>query len=155
MTDTLLIAATVSFLLAGTVKGLTGLGLPIVAVGVLAHFTDPRTAISLIIVPIFMSNIWQMRRQGNFIEALRNYWPLALTLTLILGVTVVGPHAAEILGQFTLARSNNMGLSALLRTVQPYPSYAEAPRKLAGLWRARQTRTWQTRLLARWFAIRR
>ena len=73
----------------------------------------------------------------------------------ILGVTVVGPHAAEILGQFTLARSNNLGLSAILRTVQPYPSYAEAPRKLAGLWRARQTRTWQTRLLARWFAIRR
>ena len=89
MTETLLIAATASFLLAGTVKGLTGLGLPIVAVGVLAHFTDPRTAISLIIIPIFMSNIWQMRRQGHFLEALRNYWPLALTLMLILGVTVV------------------------------------------------------------------
>lgn len=73
----------------------------------------------------------------------------------ILGVTVVGPHAAEILGQFTLALNNNLGLSAILRTVQPYPSYAEAPRKLAGLWRARQTRAWQTRLLARWFAIRR
>ena len=95
MNEILIIAACASFLLAGVVKGLTGLGLPIVAVGVLAHFTDPRTAISLIIFPIFLSNIWQMRRQGNFRGALRNYWPLALSLMLFLAVTVVSTNKLD------------------------------------------------------------
>lgn len=95
MTETLLVAACASFLLAGTVKGLTGLGLPIAAVGILSHFTDPRTAISLIIIPIFVSNIWQMRRQGLFLQSLRNYWPLTLALIGVLGVTVVATSRVD------------------------------------------------------------
>ena len=89
MTEALIFVAITSFLLAGLVKGVTGLGTPIVAVGILAHFTDPRTAISLIIAPTFLVNIWQMYRQGHFLANLRNYWPLAFALMLFLGVTVV------------------------------------------------------------------
>ncbi|HEY1861126.1 MAG TPA: mercuric reductase, partial [Gemmataceae bacterium] len=47
----------------------------------------------------------------------------------IVGATIVGPHAGELIGQMTLAMTNGLGLSALARTVQPYPTLAEALRK--------------------------
>ena len=47
----------------------------------------------------------------------------------ILGATIVGPHAGELIGQITVAMTNGLGLSALARTVQPYPTLAEALKK--------------------------
>jgi pyruvate/2-oxoglutarate dehydrogenase complex dihydrolipoamide dehydrogenase (E3) component len=48
----------------------------------------------------------------------------------ILGGTIVGPHAGELIGQITLAMTNGLGLSALARTVQPYPTLAEALKRV-------------------------
>jgi pyruvate/2-oxoglutarate dehydrogenase complex dihydrolipoamide dehydrogenase (E3) component len=53
----------------------------------------------------------------------------------ILGATLVGPHAAEMVGQFTAAMQGGRGLKRVLGTIQPYPSFAEAPVLLAGQWR--------------------
>jgi pyruvate/2-oxoglutarate dehydrogenase complex dihydrolipoamide dehydrogenase (E3) component len=53
----------------------------------------------------------------------------------ILGATLVGEHAGEIVGQLTQAMRTGTGLGALSDVVAPYPTRAEAVRKVADLWR--------------------
>ena len=55
-----LIAATLTFLLAGLVKGVIGLGLPTVSMGLLSLMMAPSKAASLLIVPSFITNVWQL-----------------------------------------------------------------------------------------------
>jgi pyruvate/2-oxoglutarate dehydrogenase complex dihydrolipoamide dehydrogenase (E3) component len=47
----------------------------------------------------------------------------------IVGATLVGPHAGELIGQITLAMTERLGLSSLSRTVQPYPTVADVWKK--------------------------
>jgi pyruvate/2-oxoglutarate dehydrogenase complex dihydrolipoamide dehydrogenase (E3) component len=55
----------------------------------------------------------------------------------ILGVTIVGKHATELLAEFTLAMRHGLGLRKILATVHPYPTYGEAAKFAAGLWQQR------------------
>jgi uncharacterized membrane protein YfcA len=59
-----LIVATLTFLLAGFVKGVIGLGLPTVSMGLLSLVMAPAKAASLLIVPSFvtMSGNWRRAR---------------------------------------------------------------------------------------------
>lgn len=56
-----LVLATAIFLLAGLVKGVVGLGLPTVAMGLLALRLPPAEAAALLVVPSLVTNAWQMR----------------------------------------------------------------------------------------------
>lgn len=53
----------------------------------------------------------------------------------ILGVTIVGEHAGEIISEFVLAMRHGLGLNRILRTVHIYPTLAEANKFAAGEWR--------------------
>ncbi len=53
----------------------------------------------------------------------------------ILGVTIVGAHAGELLAEWVLAMSRGIGLKRLLGTIHAYPTLAEANRHAAGRWR--------------------
>ncbi len=53
----------------------------------------------------------------------------------ILGVTIVGSHAGDIISEFVLAMRNGLGLSKILGTVHIYPTQAEANKFAAGNWR--------------------
>ncbi|MCO4755579.1 MAG: FAD-dependent oxidoreductase, partial [Bacteriovoracaceae bacterium] len=53
----------------------------------------------------------------------------------ILGVTIVGTHAADLIAEFTLAMKYNLGLNKILGTIHLYPSYPEANKFLAGQWK--------------------
>ena len=53
----------------------------------------------------------------------------------ILGVTIVGPHAGELLAEFVLAMRHGLGLGKILGTVHSYPTLAEANKYAAGAWR--------------------
>jgi len=53
----------------------------------------------------------------------------------ILGVTIVGPHAADIMSEYVLAMRNGLGLKKILGTVHIYPTFAEANKFAAGNWR--------------------
>jgi len=53
----------------------------------------------------------------------------------ILGVTIVGPHAGELLAEFNLAMKNGLGLKAILATIHPYPTFSEANRSVASEFR--------------------
>ena len=57
----MLLLATVVFLLAGLVKGVVGLGLPTIAMALLALMMTPAQAAALLIVPSLVTNIWQIR----------------------------------------------------------------------------------------------
>jgi hypothetical protein len=58
MTNWLFIAAV--FALAGFVKGVVGLGLPTISMGLLALVLPPAEAAALLLVPSFVTNVWQM-----------------------------------------------------------------------------------------------
>ncbi|OOE83673.1 dihydrolipoyl dehydrogenase [Salinivibrio sp. PR6] len=53
----------------------------------------------------------------------------------ILGVTIVGEHAGELLAEFTLAMRHGLGLNKILGTVHPYPTMSEAVKYTAGMWK--------------------
>lgn len=53
----------------------------------------------------------------------------------ILGATVVGNNAGELLAEFTLAMRHGLGLNKILGTVHPYPTMSEAAKYTAGVWK--------------------
>ncbi|MGF1737709.1 dihydrolipoyl dehydrogenase [Photobacterium satsumensis] len=53
----------------------------------------------------------------------------------ILGATVVGNNAGELLAEFTLAMRHGLGLNKILGTVHPYPTMSEAAKYTAGAWK--------------------
>ena len=60
----------------------------------------------------------------------------------ILGVTIVGTHAADLLAEYVLAMKHGLGLNKILGTIHTYPTMAEANKYAAGEWkRAHQPHT--------------
>lgn len=72
------IAAT--FVFAGFVKGVTGMGLPTVAMGVLGAMISPLAAASLLIVPSFVTNVWQLLAGPRVGAVLKRLWPMMLAI---------------------------------------------------------------------------
>ena len=64
------------FLLAGFVKGVIGLGLPTVAIGLLATRMPPANAIAIVIVPAILTNIWQTFVGPYLRDIMKRLWPL-------------------------------------------------------------------------------
>lgn len=78
----IIIAIAITFLVAGTVKGVIGLGLPTVSLALLAIVIDLPSAMALLLVPSFITNIWQAAVGGNGRAILRRLWPF-LSLTTV------------------------------------------------------------------------
>jgi pyruvate/2-oxoglutarate dehydrogenase complex dihydrolipoamide dehydrogenase (E3) component len=66
----------------------------------------------------------------------------------ILGVTIVGEHAADLLAEYVLAMKHGLGLNKLLGTIHTYPTLSEANKYAAGEWK----RAHQPERLLRWVA---
>lgn len=76
MFDPPTIAAIVTtFLLAGAVKGVIGLGLPTVSLGLLAAVLDLPTAMALLLAPSLATNVWQALAGGHARAILARIWP--------------------------------------------------------------------------------
>lgn len=103
----LLVAMT--FLLAGTVKGVIGLGLPTIAMGLLGLAMTPAQAAALLIVPSTLTNLWQLGAGGHLLALLRRLGPLLLMIVVgtLLGSAWLGiesgPWAVHALGAALLA----------------------------------------------------
>lgn len=69
-----------TFFAAGIVKGVTGMGLPTVAMGVLGALISPLTAAGLLIVPSLVTNVWQLLAGPSFGKLARRFWLLVLTV---------------------------------------------------------------------------
>ena len=64
----------------------------------------------------------------------------------ILGVTIVGVHAADLLAEYVLAMRHGLGLNKILSTIHTYPTLSEANKYVAGEWK----RAHQPRRLLEW-----
>ncbi|MGE0096965.1 MAG: FAD-dependent oxidoreductase [Hydrogenophaga sp.] len=53
----------------------------------------------------------------------------------ILGVTIVGTHAGDLLAEYVLAMKHGLGLNQILGTIHTYPTLAEANKYAAGEWK--------------------
>jgi pyruvate/2-oxoglutarate dehydrogenase complex dihydrolipoamide dehydrogenase (E3) component len=53
----------------------------------------------------------------------------------ILGATIAGEHAGELISEFVLAMRHRLGLNKLLSTIHVYPTFSEASKQTAGAWR--------------------
>jgi uncharacterized membrane protein YfcA len=78
LSTALVIAA--SFLLAGLVKGVIGLGLPTVSMGLLALVATPAQAAALLVVPSLVTNVWQMAAGPSLYPLLRRLGPMMLAV---------------------------------------------------------------------------
>ncbi|WP_341887260.1 FAD-dependent oxidoreductase [Variovorax sp. YR752] len=66
----------------------------------------------------------------------------------ILGVTIVGAHAGDLLAEYVLAMRHGLGLNKILGTIHTYPTMSEANKYAAGEWK----RNHQPRKLLEWVA---
>ncbi|MDR6287867.1 putative membrane protein YfcA [Inquilinus ginsengisoli] len=69
-----LLPIALTFLLAGFVKGVLGLGLPTVAMGLLGLAMAPAQAAALLVVPSLVTNLWQLFAGPRFGGLLRRLW---------------------------------------------------------------------------------
>jgi hypothetical protein len=110
------------FILAGFVKGVVGLGLPAIAMGLLAVVMRPADAASILILPTVATNVWQMAAGPSLWPVMVRLWPTMLGVicgTLAgAGWLVDGPYAAALLG-VALAIYALTGLARLHVTVSP------------------------------------
>ena len=86
-----IIAIAATFLLAGGVKGIIGLGLPTVSLGLLTAVLDLTTAMALFIVPSLVTNLWQAVVGGNGRAVVLQIWPFLFmaTATVWLGASAL------------------------------------------------------------------
>lgn len=97
-----LVIITVVFLLAGIVKGIVGLGLPTVAIGLLAALIGLSEGMVLMIIPSLVTNIWQALAGGALVTIVRRVWGLLLTIFVgaWIGVNIFGRSDTILLTAF-------------------------------------------------------
>lgn len=106
------------FVLAGFIKGVIGLGLPTVSMGLLAVVLPAPEAAALLILPSLVTNLWQMLDGPHLRRLLRRLWPLNLGVCLgtWAGAAFVaglgGPWSTAALGVALMAYAAS-GLAAL------------------------------------------
>lgn len=71
----------------------------------------------------------------------------------IRGVTIVAPHAGEMISEAVVAMANGLGLGALGKAMHPYPTVAESYRKAADQWRRGKLTPGVRRILGVWFRV--
>jgi uncharacterized membrane protein YfcA len=137
LSDPLLVIIAAVFLLAGFVKGTIGMGLPTVAMGLLATRMAPAHALAIVIVPAIVTNIWQTFVGPYLRDIMRRLWPLLICTVLGVwagGGLLTGPYARygtivlgillviyAILGlskvRFTVRRENESWVGAIVGVI--------------------------------------
>ena len=73
----------------------------------------------------------------------------------ILGATIVGAHAGELIAEFVLAMKHGLGLNKVLGTIHIYPTMMEANKYLAGEWKRAHKPEKLLEFVGRFFSWRR
>ncbi len=68
----------------------------------------------------------------------------------ILGVTIVGEHAGDLIAEYVLAMKYKLGLNKILGTIHIYPTLAEANKFAAGEWKKAHAPQWALRILEKY-----
>jgi uncharacterized protein len=105
------------FAVAGFVKGVIGLGLPTISMGLLALIMPPVEAAALLVLPSLLTNVWQMVSGPTLQSSLKRLWPMMLAIcagtwaAARLMTGAYAPYMTALLG-FTLALYALSGFSA-------------------------------------------
>lgn len=82
MIDQISIFIAAVFVIAGLTKGVIGLGLPTISMGLLALVMPPVQAAALLALPSLVTNVWQMGAGPSFAAVMRRLWPMMLGVCL-------------------------------------------------------------------------
>lgn len=85
-----LMAVAGAFLLAGFVKGVIGLGLPTVAIGLLGLVMTPTQAAAVLVLPALITNVWQAAVGGHLMPPSKRMWLMFVGICI---GTVIGAYA--------------------------------------------------------------
>jgi uncharacterized membrane protein YfcA len=108
-----------TFVGAGLVKGISGMGLPTVAMGLLGSALPPAEAAALMVIPSFVTNVWQLLAGPSVQRLLSRLWPM------LLGI-VVGTLAASALLARANPRWSGLALGSALVLYAGYAFFAPA-----------------------------
>jgi uncharacterized protein len=84
MTDFILqvVAVAAIFIVAGCIKGVAGMGLPTVAIGLLGLLMPPAEAAAFLVIPSLVTNVWQFLAGTHRLVLLRRMWAMLLAIAL-------------------------------------------------------------------------
>jgi uncharacterized protein len=71
------------FIVAGLVKGVTGMGLPTVAMGLLGLTMAPAEAAAMLVIPSLVTNVWQFAAGKPRLPIVRRLWPMLLAIVVV------------------------------------------------------------------------
>lgn len=77
-----LVACAIAMVAGGTVKGVVGIGLPLVSLPVMATFIPVPKGIALLLLPSLVTSVWQVFHGGYFARSVRRIWPLLLGMAI-------------------------------------------------------------------------
>lgn len=117
---TIIVAIGATFFLAGMVKGVTGMGLPTVAMGILGALISPLAAAGLLLIPSFVTNVWQLYAGPSFLPLISRLWPMMMAIC-----------AGTIISASTLADgSGRVTTTALGLALVAYAGYTLSARQI-------------------------
>lgn len=108
------------FLLAGGIKGVLGLGLPTVAMGLLSIVMTPVQAAGILVIPALVTNIWQVASGPALLSLLRRF-------ALMIAATVIGTFATV---EFLTGSSQSTVTGALGAVLAAYGTFGLVGRPL-------------------------
>ncbi len=118
-----------TFLAAGMVKGVSGMGLPTVAMGILGVIMSPITAAAVLIIPSFVTNVWQMLSGQGALKIIHRLW--SMMLCIVIG-TLLG---AKLLAQVDpVWSSRGLGVALIAYVIYAFivPKFS-VPRQLESM----------------------
>ncbi len=136
MSELYIVITLLVYLLAGLVKGTLGIGFPTAAIAFTAVFLDARTAISLVVIPMLLTNIWQVYRSGNVIGVWRKNWRLAICMVAMIMVfsRVTGDVPMRVLTMMLGVVTASFAIVSLLQSTPSIPKkYDSMMQVIAGL----------------------
>lgn len=107
-----LVAVIAAFALAGFVKGVIGMGLPTVAIGLLSLMMAPAQAAAVLVAPSFVTNVWQALVGGRLVPLLARFWTM---LAGVVGGILLG--AGMLTGANTKLAVTGLGVALVLYAV--------------------------------------
>lgn len=101
LTVTNIILVAVAFFVAGTSKGVLGVGIPLIAVPALSGVMHPATTLAVLALPIVLANLWQAFEGRRFGHTFRRFWPAipAIIVGGLIGaqfITTIDPKSAQL-----------------------------------------------------------
>lgn len=116
-----------AFFLAGLVKGLIGMGLPLVTLAILASTLGVRETLTVMLIPGIATNTWQALSGPAFRPMLRRLWPFLVCacVGIWFGTSVLATARSETLVAIVGVTITTYGAVALLRVEMPPPGRHE------------------------------